>query len=133
MIQQWFNPRGAIGRQSFVTHTAATWLIGNLGFIAIFLVRAPTYSFARLGALLDHPAQALDMISQAFGAPFALVTLGLWLAQVWALAALSAKRLHDLGQGGWLAGLSLVPGIQVVFWLALCVWPSRSEPRPRWT
>jgi len=131
VIQRWFDPRGAIGRQRFVTDTATTWLIGNLGFIAFFLARTSTYSFARLGALLDHPAQALDMISQAFGLPLALVTLGLWVAQVWALAALSAKRLHDLGQGGWLAGLSLVPGIQVVFWLTLCVWPSRAEPRPR--
>lgn len=132
MIQRLFDPRGAIGRQRFVADTAMAWLIGNLGFIAFFLVSTSTYSFARLGALLDHPAQALDMISQAFGFPFALVALGLWLAQVWALAALSAKRLHDLGQGGWLAGLSLVPGIQLVFWLALCGWPSRSEPRQQW-
>lgn len=132
MIQRWFDPRGAIGRQRFVTDTATIWLIGNFGFIAFFLARTSTYSFAELGALLDHPTQALGMISQAFGFPLALLALGVWLAQVWALAALSAKRLHDLGQGGWLAGLSLVPGIQVVFWLVLCMWPSKSEPRPRW-
>ena len=127
MIQRWFDPRGAIGRDRFFADTAVTWLIGNLGFLAYFLVKTPIYSFAAYGRLLDHRSEALDAMNQALGTPWALLALALWLAQIWALTALSSKRLHDLGQGGWLAGLSLVPGVQIVFWLTLSLWPTKSS------
>ena len=123
MIRRWFDARGAVGRERFLMDTTLTWLIGNLGFLAYFLAKAPVYSFAAYGRMIDHRPEALD----AMGLPFAMVALALWLAQVWALAALSSKRLHDMGQGGWLAGLSLIPGVQILFWIALCSWPTKAS------
>jgi len=122
VIQLWFDARGAIDRGQFLSETTRTWLIGNLGFFVYFLAETPVYSFTAYARMIDHRAATLD----AMGWPLAIVALVLWLAQVWALVALSAKRLHDLGQGGWLAGLSLIPGVQIVFWLALCCLPTRA-------
>lgn len=127
MIRQWFDPRGAVGRERFLMDTTVTWLIGNLGFLAYFLAKTPVYSFAALGRMIDHRPEALA----AMELPLATVALALWLAQVWALAALSSKRLHDMGQGGWWAALSLVPGVRILFWLALSSWPSKASARVR--
>lgn len=127
MIRRWFDARGVVDRERFLMDTSVTWLIGNLGFLAYFLAKTPVYSFAAYGRLIDHRAEALG----AMGPPLAIVALTLWLAQVWALAALSSKRLHDMGQGGWLAGLSLVPGVQILFWIALCNWPAKAPSRVR--
>jgi len=127
MIRRWFDARGAVERERFLLDTTVTWLIGNLGFLAYFLAKGPVYSFAAYGHMIDHRPEVLD----AMGLPLATVALALWLAQVWALAALSSKRLHDMGQGGWLAGLSLIPGVQILFWIALCSWPSKASASVR--
>lgn len=129
MIERWFDPRGAIQRSRFVSDTVVTWLIGNLGVIAFSVATTSPFSFAGLGVLLDDRGQALGGISQLAGVPWAALTLALWGAQAWALAALSCKRLHDFGQSGWLAILSFIPGVQVVFWIALCLWPSERAVR----
>ncbi|OYX00150.1 MAG: hypothetical protein B7Z12_16680 [Caulobacter vibrioides] len=125
MIRQWFDARGVIGRDAYLAQTTLAWLIGHLGFIVYFCVFASSSGFAGLGGMLDHRAMTLDAIARDAGWVWAGLTAGLWLAQVWALAALSSKRLHDIGQGGWLAGLALVPGIGVVAWLGLCAWPTK--------
>jgi uncharacterized membrane protein YhaH (DUF805 family) len=129
MIQRWFDPRGAIPRSQFLVDTAVIWLLGNLGVIAFCAAMALPFSFAGLGVLLDHRGQTLSAIRQGAGTHWAALNLALWLAQAWMLAALSSKRLHDLGRSGWYAILSLVPGIQVLFWLALCVWPPSNPVR----
>ena len=127
MIERWFDPRGAIPRSRFMSDTVIAWLVGNLGVIAFSLATASPFSFAGMGVLLDHRGQALAEISQVAGSPWAVITVALWLAQAWALIALSSKRLHDLGQSGWLATMSLVPGLQIVFWLVLCICPPKAR------
>lgn len=127
MIERWFDPRGAIQRSQFLADTVMAWLVGNLGVLAFYAATASPFSFTGLGVLLDHRGQTLVAISEGAGAPLAALTLVLWLAQACAFAALSSKRLHDLGRSGWFAILSLVPGAQIVFWLALCVWPPQGR------
>jgi uncharacterized membrane protein YhaH (DUF805 family) len=127
MIERWFDPRGAIQRSQFLADTVMTWLVGNLAVIAFHVATASPFSFTGLGVLLDHRGQALGTIAQVAGEPLAALTLALWLAQAWVLVALSSKRLRDLGQSGWFAALSLVPGAQILFWLALCVWPPQGR------
>lgn len=127
MIERWFDPRGAIQRSQFVSDTVITWLLGNLGVIVFFITTSSPFTFAGLGVLMDHRGQAFVTISQAAGLPWAVLNLVLWLAQAWALLALSFKRLHDLGQSGWLATLSLVPGAQILLWLALCICERRAQ------
>ena len=125
MIRQWFDVRAGMGREAFLAYTTLTWLIGHLCFIGYFLATTDTYSFAALGRVIDHPAETVGAIERAFGWPLAGLALVLWGAQVWALLMMSAKRLRDMGKGEWLAGLSLIPGLRVVFWLALCNWPAK--------
>ncbi|ATC32400.1 DUF805 domain-containing protein [Caulobacter vibrioides] len=131
MIRQWFDARGSMGREAYLAQTTLAWLIGHLGFIVYFCVFASSSGFAGLGGILDHRAMTLDAIARDAGWVWASLTAGLWLAQAWVLAALSSKRLHDMGQGGWLAGLALVPSIGVLAWLALCAWPASGAGRVR--
>jgi uncharacterized membrane protein YhaH (DUF805 family) len=44
-------------------------------------------------------------------------------ASAWVHLALAAKRWHDMGATGWLALLSLVPGVNVIVFLVLCLAP----------
>lgn len=125
MIRQWFDARGVIGRDAYLAQTTFAWLIGHLGFFVYFWTFAGGGGFAGLGAMLDHRAMTLDAIARDAGWVWTALTAGLWLAQVWVLAALSSKRLHDMGQGGWLAGLTLVPGVGIAAWLGLCAWPTK--------
>lgn len=126
MIRHWFDPRGVMGRDAYLAQTALTWLIGHLGFIGYFLATTDTYSFTALARVIDHPTETIGVLERAFGWPWAGLAFVLWGAQVWALLVMSAKRLRDMGKGEWLAGLSLIPGVTIVFWLALCNWPTKS-------
>lgn len=45
------------------------------------------------------------------------------LACIWARLALAAKRWHDAGASGWLALLSLIPGVHLILFLILCLIP----------
>ena len=125
MIRQWFDVRASLGREAFLAHTTLTWLIGHLCFIGYFLATTDIYSFVALARVIDQPAETAGAIERAFGSPLAALALVLWGAQVWALLVMSAQRLRDMGKGEWLAGLSLIPGLRVVFWLALCNWPAK--------
>jgi uncharacterized membrane protein YhaH (DUF805 family) len=123
MSWRWFDARGAIGRRDFLVGSTIAFLIGGIGFLAVFLTTAPARTFTAFGHMLDHRSSALaDM-----GVAWAGVALTLWLAQILVLAVLSARRLHDMGQSGWMACLSFVPGVQTVFWLALCLWPAKDR------
>jgi uncharacterized membrane protein YhaH (DUF805 family) len=60
---------------------------------------------------------------------------GLWLTAMvvgiacfWASMALAAKRWHDMGTTGWLALLSLLPGIRFIVFLVLCLVPPTQGP-----
>jgi uncharacterized membrane protein YhaH (DUF805 family) len=60
---------------------------------------------------------------------------GLWLtatvvgiACFWASMALAAKRWHDMGATGWLALLSLLPGVRFIVFVILCLVPPTHGP-----
>jgi uncharacterized membrane protein YhaH (DUF805 family) len=75
---------------------------------------------------------------------FAYIPPGFWfvgsiiyLACRWAVLALAAKRWHDAGTTGWLAILSLIPGVDFIVFIILCLLsPTRGsnpygpDPRP---
>jgi uncharacterized membrane protein YhaH (DUF805 family) len=50
------------------------------------------------------------------------------LASLWAQAALSAKRFHDLGRPGILAALLFIPAVNFVVFVALCLVPGNPGP-----
>ena len=137
MIERWFSAKGEIDRGRFVRDSLTGWFLGHAGLIGIFLATTPVYSFTALGRFMDHAPEYLDGMAHGFGSgpvslvlgyAFVLVAVALWAAQIWSLAALASKRLHDLGRGGWLAGLVLVPTLGAFFWLYLATASSRRSP-----
>jgi uncharacterized membrane protein YhaH (DUF805 family) len=121
-----FSPKGRMTRDSFFLGTLITWLIGSMGCLALAIATTSPYSFQVFGQFLDHRGQALDAMFNMAGPVAVGATLLLWLGQVWSLVVMSVKRLQTVGQSGWFALLSFVPGVQILFWLALCAWPDRS-------
>lgn len=64
-----------------------------------------------------HPARG-------FWAAVVAFVLGCGLG-VWIEIAAQVRRLHDLGQSGWLAALNLVPGVSPLMWLVLVLAPGQ--------
>jgi uncharacterized membrane protein YhaH (DUF805 family) len=93
---------GRIGRQSFV-----------LGFLFLFF----PIIFVIIQIL---KVQGNEGLQTFWGVTFLLVTGAL----IWPVAALTIKRVHDLGWPVILAILIFVPGAQWFFLSALCVMPS---------
>ena len=50
------------------------------------------------------------------------------LACFWAQFALAAKRWHDAGTSGWLSLLMLVPGVDFIVFIILCLLPPTQGP-----
>ena len=64
--------------------------------------------------------------AQAAGASGALwetLLSGVFIASLWAQAALGAKRMHDLGRPGLFAAMLFVPLLNIVVFAALCILP----------
>ena len=67
--------------------------------------------------------------SWQFGA-WGLAFMAAFLITAWIMAALSAKRLHDLGFSGYLAIAVFLPIFTFIFFFVLCLWqgnPGRNQ------
>src|SRR5713101_1362738 len=58
-------------------------------------------------------------------ATFTATMLAIALPFIWIGIALTVKRLRDAGQPVWLAFIFFVPVVNLLFFLMLCVMPSR--------
>lgn len=100
-----FGFRGRIARQSYI--------LGQLFMLSLFAV-----VIARILAVQgDEDATAI----------WGLAFIALGVASTWSTFALTAKRLHDIGQPGILSVILLVPTVNLVFVIALMFIPSRPE------
>lgn len=87
-----------------------------------------------LGSMLLAIGEAfvLYRVIQTEGTPQADFWSGLfvaaWAATLWPMIALTAKRLHDLGQSAAIAIAALVPAISVILFFALCFMPGQQGP-----
>jgi uncharacterized membrane protein YhaH (DUF805 family) len=72
---------------------------------------------------LDEPPHRAEPAPGFWAAVIAFV-LGCFLG-VWIEIAAQVRRLHDLGQSGWLAALNLVPGVSPLMWLVLVLAPGQ--------
>jgi uncharacterized membrane protein YhaH (DUF805 family) len=86
-----------------------------LGYNNSFSYWAPLGKAARLNHLSDTEAKFLATLL-LFSIPF-----------LWVGVAMTVQRLRDAGQPSWLAVLFFIPVINVLFFLALCVLPSRER------
>lgn len=62
-----------------------------------------------------------DFAGLLFPPGFGIFANLLATACIWVHLALAAKRWHDIGTTGWLAVLSLIPGVNFFIFLALCL------------
>lgn len=127
MIAFLLSPTGHIGRRAYITPIAAFFALALVGAFGT----GATLSGSSVGHVLDNPwtmiGRGLDAsILSALPAPVALsLAVALFSAALWALFALTIKRLHDLGRSGWWSALLLAPGISVLLMLFCAVAPGR--------
>ncbi len=77
-----------------------------------------------------HAAYSASSVSAGF-APSGILVLaffGLGLLLSWIGVAAQVKRLHDMGQSGWLTLINLVPGAGFFVWLVLVLASGQSGP-----
>ncbi len=89
-----FTADGRIGRKDWIVWIIAVWVIlGLIGWL--------------LGAYEEEGSITFSIISIIAG--IAGIFMGI-------------KRLHDLNKTGWLYLLSIVPLVNLFFWIYLLVW-----------
>ncbi len=98
-----FGFTGRIRRMTYVL--SAVFFIAIYTYLLIQLVQAPKDS-AEIGI-------------------WGLVLLAVLVISAWSSAALSVKRLHDMGFSGFLVILVFVPMVSMLFFLALAFWPGQ--------
>ncbi|WP_136657543.1 DUF805 domain-containing protein [Nitratireductor sp. XY-223] len=95
--------------------------IGRLPYLLgiLFLVAVSGLIVSRLASTPEE--------STAF-AFWSLVSLVFGIASIWAMVALSVKRLHDMILPGALALCLFVPAISIVAVFVMCLWPGSAGP-----
>ena len=118
----WFFS-GRIGRaQYFLVGTAAFFLKSNIDRVVA------TYSFHHPWGLLNYwfpfPSVMGPSLLRGPAARLALTLLAISFPFIWLGLAQTLKRLRDIEQPLWLAILFFVPFANLLFFAALCLWPS---------
>ncbi len=127
MIAILLSPKGQIGRRAYITPIAAFFAMAALSAFST----GATISASSIGNALDNPwgmiGRGLDAsVFSALPVPLQIsLVIALFSAAVWALFALTIKRLHDLGHSGRWSALLLVPGISALLMLFCAVAPGR--------
>ena len=132
MLAYLLSPDGRIGRRAY---TAPITAFFALALISAFATGSKL-SASAVGEILDNPwsavgrgmdASALSMLPTALAAPLAII---MFSGAVWALFALTIKRLHDLGHSGWWSALLLIPGVALILMIICALAPgSRAVAR----
>lgn len=109
------------------THLSLKWLfLGFSGRIARkSFALAVLLQLTLLTLLIYQAIQAGDDEGRQVLVGFAIMAFGLFL--VWSIAALSAKRLHDLNHPAALIALLFVPMVNWAIFLYLMLKPSHPE------
>ncbi len=100
-MELFFSPRGRIKRLTFWEGLTAWFLLHSL--LLIIIIMAMMY--ARNGFVWMLADTDLSIFANFFTALF----FAEWVFAIWTLAAICAKRWHDLNFSGWLAALNTVP------------------------
>lgn len=127
MIAYLLVPAGRIGRRAYIAPIAAFFAMAAVSAFAT----GSAFSASSMGEILDNPwtaigrgmdASILSMLPIVVAAPLAIIFFS---AAVWALFALTIKRLHDLGRSGWWSALLLLPVVSVLLMLSCAMVPAR--------
>src|SRR6056297_3657467 len=105
---QWalFSFKGRIVRKTFI--------LGQLFMLSLFAV-----VFVQIVKTPEHSGMF---------ALWGLVLLGLMFVSAWSVAALSVKRLHDMGFPGVIAICVFIPALTWIALLVLAVYPAVIKP-----
>ncbi len=95
--------------------------IGRLPYLLglLFLVAVSGFIVSRMAAAPDN-SDALAL--------WGLVSLVFGVGSVWAIVAISVKRLHDMNLPAAIAICLFVPAISFITILVLCLWPGSVGP-----
>ena len=127
MIAYLLNPKGQIGRRAYIAPIAAFFILAVVSAVST----GTSLSARSIGHVLDNPwgmiGRGLDA-SVLSGLPIPVqisLAIALFPTALWALFALTIKRLHDLGRSGWWSALLLLPGVSVLLMLFCSIVPAR--------
>jgi uncharacterized membrane protein YhaH (DUF805 family) len=124
-----FGFRGRIRRTGFVLFVVATLaltvVVGLPGLALWQLAHTAVRAGGELGATRPEPAgEAVGLLVEGVATPWVLAGLTLTVViAAWIELAVATKRLHDAGGSAWWLLTSLVPGLNLLLFLALCLWP----------
>ena len=121
MLQFFFSFEGRVRRTNFFFGALVTGLVAWA--FGLHWLRMSHFGWG-----WDY--DAFDSVRWSMAPGFWLVGSIVGLGCFWAKLALTAKRWHDLGATGWLAVLSLIPAIDFLIFLLLCVIPPTRGSNP---
>jgi uncharacterized membrane protein YhaH (DUF805 family) len=127
MLQFFFGFHGRVRRTNFFFGALVTGLVAwAFGLHWLYA------NHLRWGWNYD----AFEAVSWSMAPGFWLIGTIVGIGCFWANLALTVKRWHDAGATGWLTILSLIPPIQFLVFLLLCLLPptrgpNRYGPDPR--
>ena len=119
---------GRIGRmQYFLVGVAAFLLKSNIDR------EVATHGFGRTWRLLNYwfpfPSPATPFSLQGLSAQLSVTLLAISFPFLWLGLAQTMKRLRDIDKPLWMTVLFFVPFANLLFFAALCLWPSVPEPK----
>lgn len=113
--------------QQYQQASAWQWYLSPWKRYALFEGRAsrPEFWWFTLGQfIISVVLPILGQASVLFGALSFLFYLGALLPSI----AVTARRLHDIGQSGWLQLIGLIPVIGGIVLIVLCAQPTKPAP-----
>ena len=119
MLNFFFGFQGRVRRTNFFFGALVTTLVGWA--FGIHWLHASHFRWVD-----DY--DAIDTFGWSMPPGFWLIGSIVGLGCVWAKLALTVKRWHDTGATGWLTLLSLIPVIEFLIFLLLCLLPPTRGP-----
>ena len=124
MLNFFFGFRGRVRRTHYFLGALAAFVVSGM-FSAPWLFGPHVHVWRHGWEFGDY---GWTFIPLPWAPAFWLIAAVAGVAGFWAQLALAAKRWHDAGTSGWLALLSLIPGVHVIVFLILCLIPPTHGP-----
>lgn len=126
MLNFFFGFKGRVRRSSYffgALAAMAVWSVLCVSVVAAIAVANGAYVDPETSSFLV----AEDMVIE--GEPWMAAAFGIvGLLGLWASAALTVKRWHDVGMTGWFALLTLPPFANFMMFVLLCLLPGTTGP-----
>lgn len=116
------SPAGRSGRIAFLVGTVLVWLGTAIG-VELFMEKVP---FEHYVAWVTTDDIQVTFVTSLEGYALVAGLLFLFWLLLWGYWMLVIRRLHDIGYHGIASLYLLLPGINALVTLLLCVWPGKN-------